>query len=122
MKIAYIDLHQRQIAHSLEIWQDQTLVGGIYGLAIGRAFFGESMFSRVANASKVALVSLAKQLQQWDFGFIDCQMQTTHLHSMGARTVPRHEFKKLLLHYTSCSTVDLPWQLSESTNEAPISK
>jgi len=111
MKRAYIELHRQQWAHSLEIWQNKKLVGGIYGVAIGRAFFGESMFSRVDNASKVALVALANQLQEWHFGFVDCQMETTHLRSMGARPVSRERFKQLLLDYTGVSAVRSPWQL-----------
>ena len=114
MKQAYIELHQQGIAHSLEVWQEQKLVGGIYGVAIGRAFFGESMFSQADNASKVALVALAKQLELWQFGFIDCQMETEHLQSMGARSLPRKDFKELLMHYTGVSAVRSPWQLSWS--------
>lgn len=111
MKQAYIELHRLQVAHSFEVWQNKTLVGGIYGVAIGRAFFGESMFSRVANASKVALVSLTHQLRRWDFGFIDCQMDTQHLRSMGARNVPREQFRRLLLHYTEIDPVATPWRV-----------
>lgn len=124
MKTAYIDLHQGGVAHSLEIWQEGSLVGGIYGVAIGRAFFGESMFSRVSNASKVALVILSKALNQWNFGFIDCQMETSHLRSMGARAVARDEFKKLLLHYTGLSEPANAWQLNglahDLVSENPI--
>jgi len=114
MKRAYRKLHQKGVAHSLEVWQSDKLVGGIYGVAIGRAFFGESMFSRCDNASKVALVTLAGQLRAWQFGFIDCQMETTHLRSMGARLVSRERFKDLLLHYTGISAVSSPWQLQWS--------
>ena len=112
MQAAYGQLHHRGIAHSLEVWQDRELVGGIYGVAVAQAFFGESMFSRVTDASKVALVALARQLQAWNFGFIDCQMETTHLRSMGARAVPRAEFKQLLLNYTEGPMKNEPWQLS----------
>ena len=112
MQLAYCALHRRGVAHSLEVWRDNDLVGGIYGVAIGRAFFGESMFSMVDNASKVALVSLAKQLQVWGFGFIDCQMETAHLASMGAKAVPRSEFQDLLMHYTKLKFDNVPWQLT----------
>lgn len=93
---AYEALHARGLAHSVEIWQDQQLVGGLYGVAIGRVFFGESMFSRVSNASKIALVHLCQQLTDWDFGLIDCQMRTDHLIRMGAVEIPRADFIGLL--------------------------
>ena len=114
MHKAYVELHNRGYAHSLEVWQSGELVGGIYGVAIGRAFFGESMFSRVDNASKIALVALAGQLQEWQFGFLDCQMDTSHLRSMGARNLSREEFKVLLLNYTKQDAVSSPWHLSWS--------
>lgn len=92
MRKAYVDLHRLGHAHSVEVWQAQTLVGGLYGLSIGRVFFGESMFSHVADASKVALVHLARHLQHHDFALIDCQMHTAHLASMGARDIARETF------------------------------
>jgi len=87
MAEAYGTLHRAGFAHSVETWLDGKLVGGLYGVALGRAFFGESMFARVSDASKVALVALARQLQHWEFGLIDCQMNTAHLASMGAREI-----------------------------------
>lgn len=96
MIAAYENLHQQGWCHSVETWLDDKLVGGLYGVSLGRAFFGESMFSRVSDASKIALVYLARQLQQWDFGLIDCQMKTHHLASMGAIEIPRQEFSNLL--------------------------
>jgi len=96
MIAAYENLHQLGLCHSVETWLDDELVGGLYGVSLGRAFFGESMFSRVSDASKIALVYLARQLQQWDFGLIDCQMKTPHLVSMGAIEIPRQEFSNLL--------------------------
>ncbi|HTN94243.1 MAG TPA: leucyl/phenylalanyl-tRNA--protein transferase [Gallionella sp.] len=99
---AYCRLHSLGYAHSVEIWQDDKLVGGLYGVSIGRMFFGESMFSAVSNASKVALAYLSRQLERWGFGLIDCQMSTSHLASLGAREIPRSEFlAKLqeLIHY-----------------------
>jgi leucyl/phenylalanyl-tRNA--protein transferase len=92
MQTAYTDLHRRGIAHSVETWRDGELIGGLYGIAIGRAFFGESMFSRATDASKIALAHLCAFLAQRDFGIIDCQMETSHLASLGARPIPRREF------------------------------
>ncbi|MGE5153985.1 MAG: leucyl/phenylalanyl-tRNA--protein transferase [Bdellovibrio bacteriovorus] len=93
---AYEALHRLGWAHSVEVWQGDRLVGGLYGVALGRVFFGESMFSRVDDASKVALVHLCERLQSWDFGLIDCQMRTDHLISLGALEVPRRQFVSLL--------------------------
>lgn len=93
---AYAELHRRGHAHSVEAWRDGHLVGGLYGVAIGRAFFGESMFTRVPDASKLALVHLARQLERWQFGLIDCQMRTAHLASLGAREIPRARFARAL--------------------------
>jgi leucyl/phenylalanyl-tRNA--protein transferase len=92
MKTAYCELHRQGYAHSAEAWQGDTLVGGLYGLAIGRAFFGESMFSRVSNASKVAFVTLVENLKRLKFSLIDCQVRTDHLIRFGAREVPRKVF------------------------------
>lgn len=100
MAEAYTTLHDLGYAHSIEIWRDEELVGGLYGVAIGRAFFGESMFSHASNASKLALVYLGKQLAEWDYGFIDCQVETDHLCSMGATSVSRPIFQDLLVNYT----------------------
>jgi leucyl-tRNA---protein transferase len=86
---AYETLHRLGWAHSVEVWQGDRLVGGLYGVALGRVFFGESMFSRVDDASKVALVHLCERLQAWGFGLIDCQMRTDHLISLGALEIPR---------------------------------
>ncbi len=96
MIAAYEMLHGQGIAHSVEVWQERQLVGGLYGIAIGRAFFGESMFSRVTDASKIALAHLCRQLADWDFGLIDCQMRTDHLLRMGAVELPRADFLQLL--------------------------
>ena len=83
MKEAYIKLHNLGLASSVEVYEDEQLVGGLYGVKIGKCFFGESMFSKVSNASKAALISLAKKLEEEGFLFIDCQMHTNHLESMG---------------------------------------
>ncbi len=96
MQQAYIELHKRGIAHSVEVWLDDKLVGGLYGLAMGRLFFGESMFSRADNASKVGFVTLVQQLKAWGFVLIDCQMPTQHLHSFGARAISRDNFAEYL--------------------------
>lgn len=96
MKQAYIRLHQLGFAHSVEVWQDEHLVGGIYGVMLGNAFFGESMFSRVADASKMALIVLGCQCLLWDIRLLDCQVASPHLLSMGAHEIPRQRFSVLL--------------------------
>ncbi|MGI1677833.1 MAG: leucyl/phenylalanyl-tRNA--protein transferase [Cellvibrionaceae bacterium] len=93
---AYINLHDLGYAHSIEVWKGSKLVGGLYGIAIGAAFFGESMFSEVSNASKIALIALSQDLSHRGYRVIDCQMETEHLKSMGAKVVSRIEFKSLL--------------------------
>lgn len=93
---AYTRLHTLGYAHSLECWHDGELVGGLYGVNIGGCFFAESMYSCQDNASKIALTALALQCQRWGFVFIDCQMHTPHLERMGAQTVPRKTFLKLV--------------------------
>ena len=114
MVAAYSRLHLAGYAHSVETWHNGELVGGLYGVAIGRMFYGESMFSRMADASKVALVRLAQQLQQWGFGLIDCQMETEHLASLGAHTVPRSVFTARL-----ADLVNLPHRSGPWTFDAP---
>lgn len=96
MKAAYKRLHQLGFAHSLETWQDKQLVGGLYGVALGRVFYGESMFSWVSDASKIALACLCSHLRRWDFAVIDCQLPTDHLHRLGAIDLPRVQFLRLL--------------------------
>jgi leucyl/phenylalanyl-tRNA--protein transferase len=93
---AYETLHRLGWGHSVEVWQGERLVGGLYGVALGRVFFGESMFSRADDASKVALVYLCERLGAWGFGLIDCQMRTDHLISLGAQEIPRGHFVALL--------------------------
>ena len=92
MMEAYVNLHHQGHAHSVEVWEGPELVGGIYGLAIGTAFFGESMFSRRVDASKIALIALCKQLVDWSFGLLDCQVSNPHLVRMGAVEISRQEF------------------------------
>lgn len=96
MHRAYCRLHHLGYAHSVEVWQGRELVGGLYGVCLGRCFFGESMFHRAANASKVAFVHLAEYLGQRRFEFIDCQLPTPHLASLGAVDIPREEFLRRL--------------------------
>lgn len=92
MKNAYLRLHERGFAQSLECWQGEQLVGGIYGVVLGKCFFGESMFSRVDNASKAVMVELDKHLQAESFSLLDCQVSSPHVLSMGAVEIPRREF------------------------------
>lgn len=96
IQAAYVRLHELGYAHSIETWMEGKLAGGLYGVALGRAFFGESMFSRHKDPSKIALAHLCVLLQQKGFGIIDCQMETTHLASLGARPIPRSEFSARL--------------------------
>jgi leucyl/phenylalanyl-tRNA--protein transferase len=96
MRTAYGRLHRAGYAHSFECWHDEVLVGGLYGVAVGRMFYGESMFSRATDASKVALVALVEELRQRGFPLIDCQVSTPLLAQMGAREIPRREFLRRL--------------------------
>ncbi len=96
MMAAYRGLHRQGIAHSVEVWHGNELVGGLYGLALGRVFFGESMFSRASDASKVALTRLAGAAVEWGYRLIDCQVYSKHLLSLGAELIPRSEFSRLL--------------------------
>lgn len=103
MARAYMDLHRAGFAHSIEIWDRQQLQGGLYGVALGRVFFGESMFSRVSDASKVALVALGHIMKLRGFEIIDCQVESSHLNSMGARNIPRLDFEQYLAQTEDCS-------------------
>lgn len=96
MRRAYRQLHRLGWGHSVEVWQGEELVGGLYGLAIGRMFFGESMFSRQRNGSKVALLALCAQLRRWNYELIDCQVGNDYLYSMGAEDLSRSDFKAVL--------------------------
>jgi leucyl/phenylalanyl-tRNA--protein transferase len=93
---AYEALHRAGHAHSVETWIAGKLAGGLYGVALGRVFFGESMFASAPDASKIALAHLARQLKRWDYGLIDCQMTTAHLARLGACEIPRAEFVRRL--------------------------
>jgi leucyl/phenylalanyl-tRNA--protein transferase len=92
MQRAYRQLHELGWAHSVETWRGDRMIGGLYGLAIGHMFYGESMFSQQTDASKIAVAHLARFLEQHDFGMVDCQMRTEHLASLGAREIPRSDF------------------------------
>ncbi|SEP78523.1 leucyl/phenylalanyl-tRNA--protein transferase [Solimonas aquatica] len=96
MRRAYIDLFNQGYAHSLEVWREGELIGGLYGVVLGRVFFGESMFSRATDASKIALYWLCEQLRQWGFELIDCQISSAHLLSLGAQELSRERFLQRL--------------------------
>lgn len=116
MRRAYVQMHDLGHAHSVEVWQDDYLVGGLYGMAVGRVFFGESMFSRATDASKIALVHLCGQLQQWKFRVIDCQVGNDHTRSLGAIEIDRNDFSRLLAESVDQPAADggARWQLSWS--------
>ena len=118
MMEAYIRLHELGWAHSVEVYVEGDLTGGLYGLAIGRMFYGESMFSRRSNVSKIAFAHLVRYLQAHNFGMIDCQMRTEHLVSLGGREIPRTDFLARLHELTcsphprqrwTCDGLDLNW-------------
>jgi len=96
MEQAYIELHQLGFAHSVESWIGDELLGGVYGVSLGRAFFGESMFARASNASKVAMATLVKRLETWGFHFLDAQVTTPHMLSLGAKEISRETFLQSL--------------------------
>jgi leucyl/phenylalanyl-tRNA--protein transferase len=112
MQHAYIELHRMGLAHSVESWRDGALVGGLYGVALGRMFFGESMFSSASDASKVAFVHLVRQLVAWQFPLIDCQMRTDLLAAFGARQIPRTEFTRRVTELVNYPDLRGPWSLS----------
>lgn len=106
---AYVALHQQGYAHSVEVWQDGHLVGGLYGISLGKMFFGESMFARVGNASKFGFITLVRTLQEKGFRLIDCQQETHHLGSLGARAIPRTYFTALLKSNETEPTMQGNW-------------
>ena len=110
---AYARLASLGYAHSVEAWEGDQLVGGLYGVALGRVFFGESMFSRVSDASKVAFVHLVRQLARWAVPLIDCQMSTSHLASLGAREIPRAAFVERLRGLVRQPPVAGPWRFDD---------
>ncbi|KPK32440.1 MAG: leucyl/phenylalanyl-tRNA--protein transferase [Betaproteobacteria bacterium SG8_40] len=116
MCAAYIEMHRAGHAHSIETWIEGELAGGLYGVAIGRAFFGESMFTRVSNASKIAFVALVQHLRDRGFGMIDCQMRTQHLATFGAREIPRTEFAQKLGELVDYDPLPAPWVIETRCN------
>lgn len=107
MQMAYCRLHDLGIAHSVEVWQEGQLVGGLYGVALGKVFFGESMFSRRSNTSKAAFIYLVGKLEKWGFQLIDCQMPTEHLFSLGAESISRDAFLAQLQLLCPAPTIGL---------------
>ncbi|WP_353220954.1 leucyl/phenylalanyl-tRNA--protein transferase [Salinisphaera sp. S4-8] len=110
MRAAYAKLHALGNAHSIEVWREGALIGGLYGVALGRMFFGESMFSRESDASKIALVWLARQLHAWGFPLLDGQVGSEHLYRMGAIDLPRSKFLKRVRHAIEKPGPRGPWQ------------
>jgi len=123
MRRAYTALHLAGLAHSIEVWMDGELAGGIYGVGIGRMFFGESMFTRRTDASKIAMAKLAAQLERWDFPLVDCQLETDHLMSLGAEHMSRRAFVAEVERLTKLTAP--PWgidaDLAGSAAHAPRS-
>lgn len=109
MRSAYISMYKEGFAHSVEVWQENELVGGLYGVSLGSCFCGESMFTVAPNASKIALVELCKSLESWGFKFIDCQVHTAHLEKLGAKNIKRDEFLKELEDAMSRETIRGKW-------------
>lgn len=114
MQNAYCNLHDCGAAHSIEVWQDDQLVGGLYGVGLGRMFFAESMFGRINNASKVAMAYLSWQLKHLGHPLFDCQFLTKHLQSMGAVEIPRTHFLRYLSKYTDGCSSGVNWNLTQT--------
>jgi len=110
MLAAYIQLHKKGYAHSVEVWMGNELVGGLYGISLGKVFFGESMFAKVSNASKFGFISLVNQLKQKGFLLIDCQQETKHLESLGANAIKRKDFIDILNHNNIEETYIGSWE------------
>ena len=110
MKQAYHQLHRQGYAHSFEVWDNDKLVGGLYGVAIGQVFFGESMFSHQTNASKIAFVLGVNLLISWGYQLIDCQVETEYLESFGAKNISRREFINYLTQLTNKSPLEVAWR------------
>ena len=106
---AYVQVHQLGYAHSVEVWQEGDLVGGLYGISLGKIFFGESMFARVSNASKFGFITLVQKLREKGFTLIDCQQQTQHLGSLGAKPISRKSFLKNLQENKKLKTLTGSW-------------
>ena len=117
MRDAYIELHRQGFAHSVEAWQDDVLVGGVYGVSLGAAFFGESMFATAPDASKIAFATLVHQLADWNFRLIDCQVHTDHLERFGATEWPREKFLHALENSLVTETRCGPWRFPHQTKK-----
>ena len=115
MEAAYTEMYRRGFAHSVEVWSQARLVGGLYGIALGRVFFGESMFRLQDNTSKLALVFLVKQLQLWDYQLIDCQVSSDHLKKLGAEEISRAEFVRQLAQLTPGAVSAGAWDNNQIT-------
>ena len=127
MRHAYLRLHHLGFAHSVEVWQESELVGGLYGVAIGSQFFGESMFSKASNASKAALTILVEQLSRWGFALIDCQVANPHLESLGAIEIQRSDFLARIAVTCSTGQQQTHWNLDSDLthsrgNDDPLSQ
>ena len=121
MIAAYCRLHEMGYAHSAEAWYGGRLVGGLYGVAMGGAFFGESMFTLETDASKVAFVHLVRQLKDWDFRLVDCQVSSAHLFTLGAEEIRRKSFMKLLDEALRQPDYTGPWSLDPALDVIPPS-
>ena len=115
---AYCALHEQGLAHSVETWIDGELAGGLYGVALGRMFYGESMFARAPDASKIALVHLVRRLARMGCGMIDCQVHTEHLASLGAREIPRKTFAQLVQESIQYPPIGERWPPNEAPGSA----
>ncbi|KZY66859.1 leucyl/phenylalanyl-tRNA--protein transferase [Oleiphilus sp. HI0068] len=116
MEEAYYALHELGVAHSVEVWENEELVGGLYGLAIGCCFFGESMFSLKPNASKVAFACLSQQLHKWGYAIIDCQVENPHLLTLGAKCIDRSDFLSILNKNIKRSPLHSEWAFANQGN------
>ncbi|MCA9616124.1 MAG: leucyl/phenylalanyl-tRNA--protein transferase, partial [Myxococcales bacterium] len=114
----YSRMHRLGYAHSVEAWQGDRLVGGLYGIALGRAFFGESMFAHAPDASKIAFATLCGNLRARDFLFVDCQVHTEHLERFGAKEIPRKRFLRWLLEALEAPTKPSAWEMGLPPSEA----
>ena len=117
MEAAYIELHRLGYAHSVEAWHGDTLAGGLYGVSLGGAFFGESMFSRRSNASKVALATAMAHFEAWGIELVDCQVANAHLARLGAYEVPRRQFLRMLERALRAKTRRGVWRLRQAETE-----
>jgi leucyl/phenylalanyl-tRNA--protein transferase len=115
---AYCRMHELGHAHSVETWIDGELAGGLYGMAVGRVIYGESMFTRVRDASKIALAHLVRHAQAHGFELIDCQMETSHLASLGARPIPREEFSGRIAELVNSGQEPQRWETPVAAFEA----